>query len=284
MILVTGATGTIGGHLVQQLCAAGVPTRALVRSRERADDLRGFDCDIAIGSYDDPASLPPALRDVERVFLLSPPGEASARQEGALVDALPDGVGVVKLAAIRVDSSWGSHVRLLTGHRAVIARLAEKGVPTTVLAPTFFLQNLLRQAAGITAEGVLRAGVGDAAVAHVDARDVAAVAAHCLTSDGHEGATYTVTGPEALTYAQVAQRMSAALGREVRHVDTPAEGMRAGMLAAGVPEWVADGLAELDAAYRDGPGDVVSHEVDKATGRPARTLEDFLATHRAAFR
>lgn len=218
------------------------------------------------------------------MFLLTPAGEGMARQEGALVDALPPGARVVKLAAAGVDAPGPAAVRFLTEHRKVITRLTDKGVPTTVLAPTEFLQNLLGQAAAVSGEGVLRAAVGGAAICFVDARDVAAVAAHVLTSDGHAGATYTVTGPEALTYGQVAERMSVALGREVRHVDTPPDAMRAGLLGAGVPEWVADGLAELGAAYRDGAGAVVTDEVHKATGRPARTLEDFLGTVGAAFR
>ncbi len=284
MILVTGATGNIGGYLVRELCGAGAPTRALVRSPERADDLRGLDCEVAVGTFEDAASLKAALTGVDRVFLVSSGTEGLAEREGALVDALAPGVGVVKLAAAGVDQPGPTSVRFLADHRAVLARLADADVPTTVLAPSSFMQNLLRQAAGVTGEGVIRASVGDSAVSHVDARDIAAVAAHVLTSDGHEGATYTVTGPEALTYGQVAERMSAVLGREVRHVDVPGDQMRAGMLAMGMPEWTVSGLAELDTVYRSGAGAVVTDEVTKATGRPARSLEDFLGAHRAAFR
>ncbi len=130
---------------------------------------------------------------------------------------------------------------------------------------------------------MLRSSVGDAAVGHVDVRDVAAVAAHVLTSEGHAGATYTITGPEALTYAQVAETMSRVLGRPVRLEEVPAEQARAGMVAAGVPEWLADGLGELDAVTRTGAAAGVTDEVQKATGHPARDLEAFLTEHRAAF-
>jgi uncharacterized protein YbjT (DUF2867 family) len=286
VILVTGATGNVGGALVAALSAAGVPTRALVRSRERGDNLRGYDVDLAIGSYDDPGSLRAALADVDRVFLMSPASPQAADQELAVVAAVqaeaPE-AAVVKLAAAGVDAPGESPVRFVRQHQQVVQALADSGLPTTVLAPGSFLQNLLRQAASVQEQGALYASVGDAALSHVDVRDVAAVAAHVLTSDGHAGATYTVTGPEALTYAQVAEVFARVLGTPVRAVDVPPEQSREAMTGSGVPEWLADGLLELDDVYRTGAGAVVTDEVQKATGRPARSVEQFVQEHRAAF-
>lgn len=286
MILVTGATGNVGGALLAQLAQRGVATRALVRRPERADTLRGYDVDIAVGDYDDPASLPKALDGVERVFVAAPASEVLASQEGAMLDAAAAaGVSqVVLLTAAGVDAPGPSPVRLLRGHQAVVRRAGELDLPATVLAPNGFMQNFLRNAGQAQAEGVLAGPLGAAAVSYVDVRDVAAVAAHVLTSDGHEGATYTITGPEALTMEQVAERMSAVAEREVRYVDVPVDDARAGMLASGAPPWLTEGLIELYDVYKAGHAAAVTDEVQKATGHPARSLDTFLGDHRAAFR
>lgn len=285
MILVTGATGNVGGALIRQLCSSGAPVRALVRSSERGDTLRGYDCEIAIGSYEDPTSMRAALRDVERVFLVAPAGEGMADLEITALEAVraaqPD-VHVVLLAASGVDGSGGG--RFLDEHRRAVQHLRDSGLTGTVLAPGTFMQNLLSQAGSVQEHGVLAVPAGDAAISHVDVRDVAAVAAHVLTSDGHDGATYTVTGPEALTYAEVAAQLSEVLGREVSYVDAPPQDARAAMVGAGLPAWLADGLLELNEAHRAGHSAAVTDEVEKATGRPARPLRQFLTEHAAAFR
>ena len=286
MILVTGATGTVGGHLVDQLSRHGAPVRALVRSQERADVLRGYDCEIAVGSYDDPQSLHRALGGVTKLFLLSPPSEQMAAQELAVLTAVRAGHGdvhVVKLAAAGVDGEVAG-ARLLEQHRTVVDALVEHGQPHTVLAPNSFMQNFLLWAGSVQEQGAFYAPAGEGAVSHVDARDVAAVAAHVLTSDGHDGATYTVTGPRALTYAEVAEHFSTALGKTVSYIDVPPEGARAAMVDAGLSPWLADGLVELNARYRAGGASVVTDEVQKATGHQPRTVEGFLGDHLTAFR
>lgn len=284
MILVTGSTGNVGGALVSRLSTAGVPVRALVRSRNRGDDLRGYDVDLAVGTYEDDASLRAALDGVDRVFLLTPASERMAEQELALVRAASgSGVRVVKLAAAGVDAPEESPVRFLRQHQEVVRGLADSGLPFTVLAPGSFMQNLLRQAAPVQ-EGVLPSTTGDGAISWVDVRDVAAVAAHVLTSDGHEGATYTITGPEALTSAEVAEVLARVLGREVRPQVVSPEQSRAVLLESGVDAWLADGLGELDEVARSGGASGVTDEVQKATGAPARSLEEFVREHQAAFR
>ena len=281
MILITGATGTVGSHLLQDLCRDGHAVRALVRSPEKADTLRGYHCETAVGSYEDGKSLRHALHGVERVFLLTPAGARMAEQEKALVDLLDPSVPVVKLAALGFETGRGA---LAQQHLSVVQHLQERSQPMTVVAPTSFLQNLIGFAGTITSTGQLLVPAGQAAVAHVDARDVAAVAAHVLTTSGHEGATYVVTGPEALTYDAVAARLGAALGREVSYVDVPPPAAREAMVGAGLDPWLADALVELYGLYRDGGTQEVSDEVQKATGRRPRTLEDFVADHGAAFR
>lgn len=283
MILVTGATGTVGSEVVSQLCSAGAPVRALVRTPERADTLRGYDCEVAVGDYDDPGSLDAAMAGVDRVFLVAPPGEGLAIQEGRVIAAAQraGGVHVVKLGALGADE--GGFGRFVDEHVVSLGGLQASGLPYTVIAPNAFMHDLLQYAAAVQERQELALPGGQAAVSLVDAADVAAVAAHVLTSDGHEGASYPVTGPEALTWNEVAVALSRVTGREVRYVDLPPEEARRRLLEAGTSPWQADALLELYAAWREGKAAKVTDEVRRATGRPATPLADFLDRHRSAF-
>ncbi|MDQ6651079.1 MAG: SDR family oxidoreductase [Actinomycetota bacterium] len=282
MILVTGATGTVGGHLLAQLDLAGTPVRALVRTPEKADVLKGYDAEVAVGDLARPETLRAALAGVDRVFLLSPPSPDQPALEKSLIDAAAASgrPHVVKLASIgfRADGEV-----IGRNHAEVVDHLKASGLPYTVLAPNFFMQNLLLSASTIQEQGALFQSAGDGAAAHVDARDVAAVAAHVLTSEGHEGAVYPVTGPAALTFDEVAATFSRVLGREVRHVDVPVEQARQAMVAGGMDDWLANAMAGLSEIYREGSAAEVSDEVEKATGSPARSLEAFVRDHRGAF-
>lgn len=282
MILVTGATGNVGSELIARLTAAGGPTRALVRTPEKADALRGYDCEIAVGDFADPAALDEALEEVDALYLLSPAGAEQVDQERAVVDAAmrSGDVRVVKQAVLGFAGGIG---RLGDNHARCVEYLRASGLPHTVLAPNIFMQDFLGHAGLVQQQSILPVAGGDAAVSHVDARDVAEVAAHVLSSAGHDGATYEITGPEALTYAEVAAAFSELLGREIRYVDAPPDQARQAMLDAGLPAWVVGGLDELMASYREGNGARVTTEVQKATGRPARPLTEFLADHRTAF-
>ena len=282
MILVCVATGTVGSEVVRSLCGSGQPTRALVRSPGKADAMRGYDCETAIGNYDDAASLDAAFAGTDAVFVVSPPGEQQVLMETAAVDAATRaGARVVKLAALGWQT--GAIGRLGDVHRQIVDYLAASGLPYSVLAPNDYLQNLLQSAAQIQSAGVLALPLGDAAVASIDARDVAAVAVHLLTAGGHDRASYDLTGPQALTKTEVARRMSVILGREVRYVDADPAEARAGMLDVGMDEWLVDALMELYAAYRAGYGSQVTDEVRKATGREPRSVDDFVADYRRAF-
>ena len=147
------------------------------------------------------------------------------------------------------------------------------------------MQDVLRFAAMVQEESALLLPVGDAAVSHVDARDVAAVAAHVLGKPApHEGRSYDVTGPAAITYAEVAEQISAVSGKTVEFRDTPPADVRQRLLGYGWKEWTADGMLEVYAAYARGLASVVTDEVEKATGRPAIEFGRFLAGHAAAFR
>jgi uncharacterized protein YbjT (DUF2867 family) len=145
------------------------------------------------------------------------------------------------------------------------------------------MQGLLGFRATIVAEGRFFAAAGDARISVIDVRDIAAAAASALVEDGHEGRIYDLTGPEALTHAEMAERLSKALGRRIGFVDVPPEVMRQTLVGVGFPTWQADGLIEDYAHYRRGEASAVATGVQDATDKAPRTFAEFARDYAAAF-
>jgi uncharacterized protein YbjT (DUF2867 family) len=285
VILVTGATGHVGSQVIATLGHAGVPCRALVRSPERADDLRGYDAEIAIGDFAKPESLDDALRGVTAALLVSPAVPEQAAWETAFIDAAtraPLTPHVVKVASIGAAPDAPYHFGRT--HGEIIETLRASGVPHTVLAPNGYLHSLEMHAGSMARDGVLAMPGGDAVISQIDVRDVAAVAAAVLNDPvGHVDQTYDLTGPEPLSYADIAEVFTRNIGRQVRYVDVPVDQARAHLLGDGMPEWLVDRLLDLSAFYCTGAASVVSGDVERLTGRKPRSVEDFVRDHPAVF-
>ena len=284
MILVTGATGTNGTALVQRLASRGVPVRAMVRSKEKAEKAAApAGVEVVAADFDDSAAVERALRGVEKAFLLTPSTErAEARQRAFVNAARRAGLKhLVKLSQFAADAA--SPVRFLRYHAAVERAIVESGIAYTFLRPNLFMQGLLGLRASIKSDGVFFAAAGDAKVSVVDVRDIAAAAAAALTGSGHEGRTYTLTGPEALTHAEMAAALSGAVGRSIAFVDVSPAAMRDALLGAGMPLWQADGLIEDYAHYGRGEAAAVTSGVQDATGNPPRPFSAFARDHAPAF-
>ena len=284
MILVTGATGSNGSELTKLLASRGVPVRAMARSRDGAKAIVALaGVEVVIGDFDDPASAERALRGVEKAFLLTNSSERAEARQRAFVDtARRTGLKhIVKLSQFAADEA--SPVRFLRYHAAVERAIVESGIAYTFLRPNLFMQGLLAFRGPIASQGKFFAAAGDAKVSVVDVRDNAAAAAAALTGPGHEGRTYDLTGPEALTHAQMAATLSGALGRPVAFADVPPEAMRDALLDAGMPLWQADGLVEDYAHYRRGEASAVAPGVRDATGEPPRAFSAFARDYAPAF-
>ena len=280
MILVTGATGKTGRELVRLLASHGTRFRVLARSAEKARSRLGNEVEIIEGDLERADSLEPAMRGVERVFLLSSPDPgAPALQKNALEAAKKTGVSyVVKMSA--VEASPTSKSRFLRIHGEMDAALAKSGLTYTCLRPHSFMQNTLGFAPLISTQSQFFTPPS-AAVPVVDVRDIAAVACSVLLENGHEGKTYTITGPEALTYSQMGEKIGKAIGKPVRHVEVPPEAARAGMLGAGMPEWIVDGLLEL---YAHLGGQTPTRVTEQIAGKEPITFDDFARDHAPVFR
>ena len=283
-LLISGATGMIGGLVVDALLERGESLVAMVRPGSdpgRLADRPGVR--VVEGDFDDARSLEGALQGVGRAFLVTNSSERTEGQQKAFV-AAAEAAGVQHLVKLsQLHAAAGSPVRFLRYHAAVEAAIEESGVPYTFVRPNLILQAYLPFAPSIQA-GVLQAPIEEAEVSVVDARDIAAVVAVALTEDGHEGRTYDVTGPQALTHAEIAAAFGAAAGHAVRFEPVAPEAFVATLLQTGMPAWQAEGLAEDYAHYRRAEAAGVSPDVERVTGRPARTVREFADEHAVAFR
>lgn len=281
-VLVTGATGNTGRAIVDELARRGTPVRAMVRAAaDRAKLPAGLP--VAVADFDDPASITAALEGAERAYLVTPSSEQAEDQQRRFAD-LAAKVGIRHLVVLsQLAAAEDSPVRFLRYHAAVERHVRDLGIPFTFLRPNLFFQGLLAFARPIAAEGRFYAPIGDATVSAVDVRDIAAVAASTLTEPGHEGATYTLTGPAPITHTQIATALTEALGREVTFTDVPPEAF-ADSLRGILPPWQVEGLLEDYAHYRRGEAASVSSAVAEITGRPPRDIQQFARDYAPAFK
>jgi uncharacterized protein YbjT (DUF2867 family) len=283
VILVTGATGNTGSKLVRLLAEAGAPARALVRSPEKAASIHRLGLETVLGDFEQPDTLDAAMAGCDHLFLLSPPSPHQSEQErNAIAAAKRAGVGHVVALSV-LGSSPDASVPFGRWHGEIDRHLVESGLPYTLLLPSGFMQNFLASAPTVAVQGALCGMTGDSRTSYIDLRDVAAVAARVLTSPGHQRKAYALTGPEALSGDEVAERLSAATGHQVGYVDVGPDAYRRALAGAGLPGWLVDRLIELNIMMAAGHAGGVTDDVATLIGRPPRTFEQFAADHRAAF-
>ncbi|XXX72169.1 SDR family NAD(P)-dependent oxidoreductase [Sorangium sp. So ce134] len=280
MILITGATGTIGREVVRQLVERGAPIRAMTRDPARAAAF-GREVDVVRGDLEEPASLRAALDGVEALFMLSAPGPSIAAHDVAMVDAAKKG-GVKRLVKL---SAFGADLRSRVGdwHRAGEHAARTSGLAWTLLRPVGFASNVLQWAAAIRAGGVVPIWTGDGRQGIVHPRDVAAVAVAALTSDRHDGRTYTLTGPELLSAHDQVAILERALGRSIETIDVPPDRVRDDMLAAGAARDFADAVFEGVSFLREGRAAALSDDVEAALGQKPLRFEAWARENLAAF-
>lgn len=285
MILVCGATGLIGGLVIDHLLCLKAPVRAMLRTAGKMREFEQRGVDVVLGDFDQPPSLPKALRDAQAVLLVSPSNPDMVRQQCAMVEAIvaagPPFPLIVKVSGFltALDSASQSG----RWHAEIETEIARHQVPLTSLRPPFFMQNLLRLAAGVKEENTIRNAVGLARIAMVDARDIAAVAAHCLLDPAQAGASHIITGPSAVTYADVANECSRVLGRRIRFEPRGLTAESEIHRRAGIPEWRIRVLEEFQRGFIGGEGELVTSVVEQVAGSPAISLAAFIDDHSAVF-
>ncbi|GAB1411115.1 NmrA family NAD(P)-binding protein [Desulfovibrionales bacterium] len=280
-ILITGATGQVGGMAARLLAASGLSVRALVRDTSTTHDLSGVQ--IVGGSFEDSASLKLAMEGVDTLFLAGRDSPDTVALLGnVLQQAQKSSIRhVVKLSAIgaRPDST----VELMRDHYAVDHMLKASSLGWTLLQPHLYMQNLLRFAESVQHEGKIAAPMADRLFPLVDTRDVGAAAAAVLRNPAaHTGRTYQLTGPKAYSYNDVTTALSAAMQRRIIYEAVAPESFEKKLVESGVPSWRAFDLAHIASAY--GPSDCrVSPDFEALVGHDPTPIETFFKDHISVF-
>lgn len=272
MILITGASGTVGREVLQQVAKLSLKVRAAFQSLSKASVPTGVEA-VSL-DYNQPDTVRAALRGVDRVFLVGPVAPNLVELESKATDVIKDsGVrNIVKLSAMGTSAATFPRQ-----HQESEEYIKSSGVPYTFLRPNGFMQNTVNyNGATIKSQNAFYGSQGEGRVSQIDVRDIAAVAARVLTEDRHAGKTYTLTGPEAISNSRIAEILSSVLGREIKYVDLPAEQLKSSMVAAGVPPWNAGGIVDLGELYRNGGASEVSGDVERILGRKPASFEQFV--------
>jgi uncharacterized protein YbjT (DUF2867 family) len=280
LILVAGATGTVGSELVKQLAAAGHRPRALVRSIDKAQAIASLATPV-IGDLTKPESLAPAFGGAERVFILAPPTpELETLERNAFDAAIAAGakriVYLSNYGAAEFDEDRHFHV-----HGKHERRLASLGVDWTVLRPTRFMTHTPFVWSSIMKQGLLIEGGGAGLMTVIDVADVAAVALKALTEDGHEGRSYELTSEDSFTAAELARTLSRVLGRDLTIFEGGLDALRAALMENGVPAEFAPLMAGYFAKVAAG----VFKTTDTAgtvLGRAPRSYADWIEQNHPA--
>jgi len=281
-VLVTGAPGNVGAPLVEELLRLGARVRVAAWDVAVARAAFGDAVDIVQFDFEQPDTFGPAFAGAERMFLLRPPQIADV--DGVIVPALraAAAAGVRHVVFLSIQ---GAEKNRVVPHRKIEDRLRTSGMAWTFIRAAYFMQNLatthapeIRELDEIWVPAGRRSHT-----AHVDARDVAAIAARALTEDGHEGRAYTATGPAAYTYDTIAGMLSRELGRPIRNADPGPLRYWRRMRRRGMPRGMVAVTLGIYTAARLGLADGLSDDVQRITGRPPIRMEEFIHDTRDAW-
>ncbi len=279
MILVTGATGNVGRNVVTGLLERGEQVRALTRDPSSARLPGGVE--VVGGDLAEPGGLGVALRGVDAVFLLWPTLSAD-HAAPATVEAIAERTGRIVYVSARGADGGRDPGTILGSHGRMEKLLRDTG-GATFLRPGGFAANTRLWAPRIKATGTVRAAFGDMVRPLIHERDIAAVGVAVLTSDGHAGAAYELTGPEGISQRDQAAVIGAAIGRTVRWEELSPGAAREEMVAQGMPAALAKDIVSSQAAALGHP-ETVTSTVEEITGCPARSFRQWAADHAGDFR
>ncbi len=283
MILITGASGSVGRAVLREVHKSGARHLAMYRSPgEAAKAPAGTETVIA--DFANPATLGTALKNVESVYLVCSPIPELVQLESNMIDACV--AAGVKQVVLNSAMGAGDYQKSFPSwHRKVEDQLRATRLSCTILRPNSFQQNVVAFfAPTIRAQGVFYGSMQNARNSFIDVRDIAAIASKALAGGEHIGKVYELNGPEALEYAELARRISKAAGREVRYVDIPMEAQKKAMLDEHLPEWQVNALLELQEYYLSGKGGETDGLVQKLLGRAPITMDQYLAEFANEFR
>jgi uncharacterized protein YbjT (DUF2867 family) len=284
MILITGASGNAGGAVLREVLKSGSGVRAMYRSKEEAAKA-AKGATAVIADFADKQSLRGALEGVDAVYLVCSPVRELVELESNMIDACRE-AGVKHVVLNSALGAGDFPKSFPSWHRKVEDKLKASGMNYTMLRPNSFMQNLIAYfAPSIRAQGAFYQSTGDAKVSHIDLRDIAAAAAAILRSPSqHAGKIYELNGPEALSYAEVAEKISKATGRKVQYVEIPPDAQRKALLDMGMPDFLVTALLELQEYYASGKASKVDGTLESLIHRAPIKMDAFLTEDADQFR
>jgi len=277
MILVTGATGNVGSEIARQLIAKKKPFRIYVRDAAKAADMIGPDgYEVALGDFDDAAAFNKALEGVDAVYMVTNQSEAFKSALPRMAEQIKK-AGVTRFVMLSAECDPDSDIFFVrrTGELEEMVKAAD--LPWTFMRPDWFMQNF----AGFVAMGMVAFPAGPGKTSFVDVRDVAEIAIKALSEDGHIHCVYRLTGPDPMTFERAANRISAALGRDIPFVGITPNDMRSALIEQGAEPWYADMNAEMTFAVREGFTFNPSNDIEFLLGRKPRSIETYVTDHAA---
>jgi uncharacterized protein YbjT (DUF2867 family) len=282
MILVTGASGTVGKAVLAEVARSGTPHRAMYRSSGESSKAPAGTPSV-IADFAKKETLPAALRDVQTVYLVCSPIPDLVQLESNMIDASV--AAGVKHIVLNSALGAGDYPKSFPSwHRKVEDKLKGTRISWTILRPNSFHQNVVAFfAPTIRTQGAFYSSIGTSRVSFLDVRDIGAVAAKALAGAAHVGKIYELNGPEALNYAEVATKISKHAGRAVQYVDISIEAQRKAMLDQGMPEWQVNALIDLQGYYMSDKGGDLDPLLQTLLGRAPITMDRFLAQNAAEF-
>jgi len=290
MILVTGATGLSGSAVIREFARRSEPVRALVRSRAKASVFEAFPTvEVVEGDMLQPETLGEALKGVDRVLMISSARERMLQTQCTFIDACKEaGIRhIIKFSGKESGIGFNpENFRSTWEHEHIEDYLEKSGIAWTHLRPSQFMQFYLPQAlTGLdVVESTLSLPMENARLSPVDVEDIAKVAFALLHSEGHEGKSYEMTGPEALTMEEITERISQAIGKTVRYVSVTLEGKKRAWLAAGIPPERIEAVSELLMERRKHSASRVYLDTHKAFGVQPTTFVEFARRNATLFR
>jgi uncharacterized protein YbjT (DUF2867 family) len=262
------------------LLARGQRPRIFVRNAEKARARYGDHVDIATGDLVDASSLAAAFAQIDWLFLVNSGPEIASRDRAAALAAKSAGVKhLVKLSSMDAQQNVGTGAWHAQGEAAIRA----SGVPFTFVQPTGFMSNALEWASLIKAEGVVRAPIGEGKIPFIHPDDTAAVAVEALTSSQYFGASLPITGPQALTYAEMTAQLGGAIGKPIRFESISEEQERQQMLQHGAPAAIVDAHISIYSSIREGRLATVTDNVERVLHRKPLIFAQWAQQNAAAF-
>lgn len=283
-LLLFAATGRVGSALGKRLVADGHEVHGVTRGGAGIGQLNDAGITPITGDVRDLSAFADRITGFDAVFLASADAPDQDRQEIAVIDLLAaqGAPHVVKLSA--QSAGLTPPVSFGVQHRASEEHLKSTALSHTILRPTFFQQSILLMKDDIAKKASITAPMGAGKTAMVNIHDIAAVAACCLTDRAHAGNTYTLTGPEPVGFADVAETLSNRLGKKVKYTSPPSPIARVVMpFLTGMPRWQTSLIVDLMVAIRSGAQLQVTSDIETVTGHPPRNIQTFFDDHAADF-